>query len=408
MQQRSGQTRGYLTRGFVFLFASHLIVVSTYFLFITTMARHAIDTFACSDGLAGLVASIFLVGAAIARILAGRYADAMGLKRCSIIALVVMLACCLAYYAGDMCLPLILVIRVAHGMAFGVANTTMPALAAKIIPAEVMGEGMGWFMLSNSLGVGIGPLFGLVMSGQFDYSVLYWTCALLISVVALPASIISTRNTSESNLKEKHPDAPPFKLSNILDPETRKFSFYMFIVAVAYSSINAFVSVYAGTVGLEGSGPFVFLAYSISLVVVRPLFGKLQDRKGENYVLYPSIASMALGTLACAACAVAPSTPLLMLAGVFAATGFGTCMSTGLAVIGIIAKGKSAAPGIATFYLLCDFGCGIGPFLLGFVAGAFGYPAMYLACSGIALIGVVYYHFAYGRYKLGRQPHQTR
>ena len=72
-------------------------------------------------------------------------------------------------------------------------------------------------------------------------------------------------------------------------------------------------------------------------------------------------------------------------------------MSAGLATVGRLAGGTKAAPGIATFYLLCDFGCGIGPFLLGFIVGSLGYPAMYMTCSAIALIGLAYYHFAYGK-----------
>ncbi len=112
----------FLTRDFVLLFAAHLIVVSVYFLFITTMARHAVAAFACSDSLAGFVASIFLVGAAFARIGAGRYADAIGLKRFSIASLVLMLASCLLYPLADMSLPLMFAVRFLHGVSFGIAN----------------------------------------------------------------------------------------------------------------------------------------------------------------------------------------------------------------------------------------------------------------------------------------------
>ena len=117
----------------------------------------------------------------------------------------------------------------------------------------------------------------------------------------------------------------------------------------------------------------------------------------ENIVLYPSITSLAIGLLICASCATFPNGILLASVGIFAATGMGTCLSSGLAVIGCAAHGNKAAPGIATFYLLSDLGCGIGPVLLGVVAGSLGYEAMYVACACIALLGVVYYHFAHGR-----------
>ncbi|MBR3181846.1 MAG: MFS transporter [Eggerthellaceae bacterium] len=389
--------RGFLSANFVLLFVAHFLVVGVYFLFMTTMVRHAIQAFSCSDSTAGLVASIFLVGGAFARILSGRYADAIGLKRSSIAAIVLMLASCASYFVGDTSLPIMLAIRFLHGVSFGIANTTMPALVTEIIPLEVMGEGTGWFMLSNSLGTGVGPLFGLLVSGSFEYSTLYIVCTAL-SAVALAATILlSAGKPPSEGARSAMAKVPKFKLSSVLDPATRRFSFYMFLVALSYSSVNSFVDAYSTSIGLEGWAAGLFIVYSVTLVILRPPVGRLQDRRGDNAVLYPSIACAALTTLVCGACSLAPSPTLLMCTGVFAAAGFGTCMSAGLATVGRLAGGTKAAPGIAMFYLLCDFGCGIGPFLLGFIVGSLGYPAMYMTCSAIALIGLAYYHFAYGK-----------
>lgn len=397
IEQHSKGPRSFISANFVLLFIAHLIIVSIYFLFMTTMARHALQVFECSSSTAGLIASIFLVGAAFARIMAGRYADALGLKRCSVAAVVLMLASCLLYPAAETSLGTMLALRFVHGMAFGVANTTMPAIATQIIPLEVMGEGTGWFMLSNSLGVGLGPLVGLLVTQGLPYDTLYTTASLLAAIAIAATIPLSAGKVPPEGTKAALRDVPKFKLSHILDPKTRKFSFFMFLVALSYSSINAFVDPYSDLVGLNGWAPALFLTYSISLILMRPPVGRLQDRKGDNAVLYPSIASMALGTLSCALCWQVPTPLLLILAGFFSATGFGTCMSGGLAVIGRMSGGSKAAPGIATFYLLCDFGCGIGPFLLGFIVSSIGYVGMYVVCSLIALVGVAYYHFAHGR-----------
>ena len=185
----------------------------------------------------------------------------------------------------------------------------------------------------------------------------------------------------------------------VLDPATRKFSFFMFLVAFSYSSINSYVDAYTSRIGLAGWAAAVFLVYAIALILVRPVAGKLQDRRGENAVLYPSIASMAVATTLCAACTYFPTPVLLVLVGIFIALGFGTSMSAGLAVVGRMTGGSKAAPGIATFYLLCDFGCGIGPLALGLLIGPLGYAGMYIACAFIALAGVAYYHFSHGRYQ---------
>ncbi len=394
--------RGFLTANFVLLFVAHFIVVGVYFLFMTTMARHAIQAFSCPDSTAGFVASVFLVGAGIARVAAGRYADAFGLKRCSLVALALMLASCLSYFAGDASLPLMFAVRFLHGVSFGIANTTMPALVTEIIPLEVMGEGTGWFMLSNSLGTGVGPLFGLLVSGNFEYSTLYLLCSGLALAALGVTVLLSAGAPPAEGARAAAAKVPKFKLSSVFDPATRRFSFFMFLVAFSYSSVNSFVDAYSVTIGLEGWAAGVFLVYSVALILMRPPTGRLQDRLGENAVLYPSIACAGLCTLLCAVCSLAPSPALFLCVGFFAAAGFGTSMSAGLAVVGRLSGGTKAAPGIATFYLLCDFGCGIGPLLLGFVVGSLGYPAMYMTCSLVALAGLAYYHFAHGRMQRGR------
>ena len=403
-QTQEKKPGSFLSVNFVLLFVAHFIVVGVYFLFMTTMARHAMQVFACPDSTAGFVASIFLVGAALARIAAGRYADALGLKRCSVVALVLMLVSCLSYFVADTSLPFMLALRFIHGVSFGIANTTMPALVTEIIPLEVMGEGTGWFMVSNSLGVGIGPLFGLLVSGNFEYSSLYYLSSGLAAAALAATLFLSAGAPPREGTRQALSTLPRFSIANVFDPATRKFSFFMFLVAFSYSSVNSFIDAFSTNIGLEGWAAGVFLMYSVALIVMRPPIGRLQDRRGENAVLYPSIACAALCTLTVAACSVVPSPILLLCVGMFAAAGFGTCMSAGLAVVGRMSGGSKAAPGIATFYLLCDFGCGIGPFLLGFVVGSLGYPAMYIICSLVALAALVYYHVSHGRRVSASKP----
>ena len=87
---------------------------------------------------------------------------------------------------------------------------------------------------------------------------------------------------------------------------------------------------------------------------------------------------------------------MLLLCGVFMATGFGTCMSTGQAAALKQTKGSTALA-VSTFFLLCDSGCGLGPFFLGFIVTAAGYRVMFWQCALVALLALVYYHFAHGR-----------
>lgn len=379
------------TRDFCLLFAANFIVVCIYFLLITTMAYYAVSSFGIGDSVAGLTASIFLVGGVIGRVISARYSMYLGLRRIALISLAVQLAMTLLYFASGLGIGFLIAVRLVHGFAFGIANTVIPAMAVETFPPDRIGESTGYFMMSNSLGVGIGPLMSIFVTLGMDYSLLFAVCAAL-SVGAFVAVFSVRLKGASSAGTAQRPPLEPWSLRTIIDYSTVKLSVFMFLIAFSYSSLNSFANSYANELGMAVFAPFVFLVFSVTLVLTRPLAGKLMDRFGENAVLYPSIASMAVG-LALAACVQNPV--MLLLCGVFMATGFGTCMSTGQAVVVKQTKGNTALA-ISTFFLLCDAGCGIGPFFLGFVVTAAGYSAMYWQCAVVALLALVYYHFAHG------------
>lgn len=384
------------TRDFCLLFAVNFIAVSVYFLLITTMAYYAVSSFGVGDAVAGLTASIFLVGGVMGRIVSARYGMHVGLRRIALISVAAQLVMTLLYFADGLGVGFLMGVRFVHGFTFGIINTVIPAMAVDTLPRDRLGEGTGYFMMSNSLGVGIGPLMSVLVALGMEYSVLFILCAVLSSV-ALVAMLsvrpaVSASSADRIAVAPSRPSLEPWSLRSIIDFSTVKLSAFMFLVAFSYSSLNSFINSYANQLDMAVFAPFVFLVYSVALVISRPLTGKLMDCFGENAVLYPSIASMAVG-LVLAACVQNPA--MLLLCGVFMATGFGTCMSTGQAAVVKQTKGNTALA-ISTFFLLCDAGCGIGPFFLGFIVAGAGYSAMYWQCAAVALGALAYYHFAHG------------
>lgn len=387
------------TRDFVLLFAINLIVIIVQFLFLTTMAQYAIQHFHVDGAVGGITASIFMIGAVIGRILSAHYANALNLRKLCTLSLIGQLVFCCAYFASDIGIAFLIGVRLAHGLSFGLANTVVPALAVDSLPGHRIGEGTGYFLLSTSLGVGVGPLMSILTAMGLDYTVLFVLAACL-SVVSLGLSLIVRPTKVELAVKEDPEKAKAvhaekkWGVGTVIDLSTVRISFFMFLIGFACSSLNSFASAYAVELDMSFFAPFIFLVYSITLVITRPITGKLMDRYGENAVLYPSILSMGAG---CAFAACASNPVMLVSCGIFMATGFGVCMSVGQAVAVKKTKSGNTALAISTFFLLCDIGIGLGPFFLGFIVEAAGYRAMYWQCVVVAVIAVIYYHFSHGR-----------
>ena len=247
-------------------------------------------------------------------------------------------------------------------------------------------------MLSTSLGTAVGPLVGLLIAAGLDYNVMFFAVTLM-AVVTFVCAVFVTSGAYDPKAAARD-RAQAFTWRSFVDPASAIIAVFICIVAFSYSSINSFLNSYSVELGLEFYAPFTFLVYAIGNLVMRPVCGRLMDRRGENAVLYPSIAAMVAGLVLCAFV----QGPVSMLAvGVFMAAGFGTCMSTGQAVVTKRIDTSKTALGIGTFFIMCDGGCGIGPVCLGALIEPLGYRGMYLVAAAVCALALVYYHFAHGR-----------
>lgn len=94
------------------------------------------------------------------------------------------------YFAGG--IALLLLLRMIFGTGFGMTSTAFPTMASDIIPVKRMGEGMGYFGLSTSLAMSIGPMIGVTLLQGAGFTTLMLCTAGVIAVI-YPLSLSLTR-----------------------------------------------------------------------------------------------------------------------------------------------------------------------------------------------------------------------
>lgn len=135
------------TKDFVIISTANFFVALIFYLLMTTMAIYAIEKFHASQSQAGLVSGMFVFGALISRLIAGKYMEVIGRKKMLCVSLFLFLIAMILYFPIDN-LSLLLAVRFLHGTAFGISTTVMPTAIADIIPSERCGEGISYFSLS--------------------------------------------------------------------------------------------------------------------------------------------------------------------------------------------------------------------------------------------------------------------
>ena len=104
----------------------------------------------------------------------------------------------------------------------------------------------------------------------------------------------------EIQLTEEHRAAlKQLSLSNFLEPRVMGISIVGFFVAVCYSSVLSFLATYAAELKLMTAGTLFFVVYALSITLARPVAGVMFDRKGEDFVMYPTYACLAIGFWCC-------------------------------------------------------------------------------------------------------------
>lgn len=332
----------------------------------------------------GMVTGIFVVSAISIRPITGIMLDRIGRKSIFLIGLIIFIISVLSYNFISS-LAIILLFRFIHGFGWGMANTASNTIASDIIPKTRFGEGMGYFGLSASLSMALGPAIGLFLIENFDFKAVFYLAGLLAIVSFIMSFSIEYKEGEKEKTKDK---LVLFEKSSITP------SIIMFFLTITYGTVVSFISIYAPEKGIENIGLF-FTVYAVSILLTRPIFGKIIDKFGFDYLMIPGIILVIISMVALS---FAKTLAVFILIGLIYGIGFGACQAClqTMAVIDAPPDNRGAAN--ATFFTGFDSGIGIGSIIYGYLASNLGYSRMYLLAAIPAGMAFIVY-FLIGRKK---------
>lgn len=374
------------TKDFILTFVANFFCALIFYLLMVTLAAYATNSFHASASMAGLVVSIFAIGALLARVFTGKYMEVMGRSLITKIGIVFFLLTALAYIPIKS-LPLLIIVRFFNGFSFGISSTCLQTIGMTLVPDSRRGEGTGYFMLSQNFATAAGPFLGLYLFNHFNYTVIFSICSACAALCLIFILMVHIRNVELSDEDMKRA-CSGFKLKDTIELKAVPISVFMLVMSLCYGAILSFMNSYAIETNLKAASTWFFVVYAGMLLIARPIAGSIQDKKGDNYVIYPSIISYAIGFFILFE---AKSGFMFLLSAAFFAMGYGTLLSCCQAMA--IKKTTKQRYGLAvsTFFICCDSGVGIGPVILGMLAPSAGFRGVYIACAVIVVISLITY-----------------
>lgn len=378
------------TPRFLSLFFTNMAIFLVFYGLVTTLPLYAMGTLHRSDDESGLLVTAFLVSAIIARPFSGKLLDLYGKKRLLIISLLFYLICTVAYvFFKDF--TLLLSLRFFQGIWFSIATTAAGSLAADIVPDKRKGTGLGYFAMSTNLAIVVGPFISLLVIQYASFNALFIVLAVFVTLGSLFAM---TFKTSAPTVRK----TTSFRLTfnDLFEKKALPLAALAALIAVAYSSVLSFLSLYASEQHLLSAASYFYAVLAVAMIGVRPLTGKIYDTYGAKFVIIPSFVLFAIGLWMIAN---ASGAALFLCSALFIGAGYGTLTTSFQSLCVQATSPTRTSYATATYFTFFDLGIALGSYVLGIIAVSMSYHEVYVLSGMLMIIVLLAYMIGFTRKK---------
>ncbi|WP_045516615.1 MFS transporter [Neobacillus niacini] len=343
-------------KSFLFLFISNFLVFIGFEMLLPILPAYLLSMNASSIQV-GLMITLFTLGAVLIRPFVGYYLIDNQRKSLAIIASAALMIFTMLYPFLNI-IWLLLFLRLFHGAAWGVSTTANSTIVVDLIPKTRLGEGMGYFSISTTVGAIIAPSIGILIYDSFSFDILIWSSVILslLAVIALQFVYSPTPVKLEKQ---------PFQFFNAIFEKDAWFPALLTIITtLGFGAIITFLVLFGKQKGLDHIFLFFLINASVA-TLLRPFTGRWYDKKGPWSII---IVSAVLGFLSLVMLSYTTNNLHLIIAAILFGAGYGTvmpCLQTW--TVQKVSEEKSGAAN-ATFLSSFDVGVGVSAFVLGILA----------------------------------------
>jgi len=336
----------------------------------------------------GLLFAVSTTVSMVLRPLVGGWVDRFGARRVMLPGVAVLLGTLLL-------LPLAvapaayIALMAGLGCGNGVLATAAGVLVAQASPAARRGEALSFYFLATALSFAAGPPLGLALYGRGGIRPCFVAALGLGVLIAL---LILT-------LRSPALEPPPQQEFRWFSRRALPAAATVVSVNIGYSSIYAFLPLYALASGLEGSLGWFYVLFAICIITGRLTLRGLSDRIGRAQVIVPAVA---LTTLSYLLLALPPRVPTLAAAAIMLGAGVAMFYPTLLALLVDRTPEAERGSAMGTLSGSFDLGSVLGSLLVGFTVERVSFAAGFHAAAAGALAGLTLFVLAERRAVLRR------
>lgn len=379
------------TPSYILMCLANFLTAFSFFLLVPTLPFYLVDNFGIDESMVGLVLSCYVVAVLCIRPFAGFIADMFPRKRVYLISYTLFALSFVGYLFVFSDIMLFILLRVIHGFAFGALNTTGNTLVIDIMPSSRRGEGLGYFGVTNNLAMAFGPMTGLFIISDENYTLLFVAALITAVVGCILASLVKVKFRQPLDRCGKMFSADRFLLF-----EGIPASLAFFMLAIPYGMTSSYIAIYAAEVGIEHGVGVFFTIQGAGLIVSRLISGKQVDKGFITPTITRGIAIALVGvtgeTMLSLACGfnIGLGYVVYFLSAFLIGYGFGTIFPAFNTLFINMAPNSRRATANATYLTGWDVGIGAG-MLLGGALSVNGYSGSFAFSAILVVAALIYF-----------------
>lgn len=386
---------GLWNRKYIFLIVENVLICFSFYMITTILTTYLVGI-GISMSWAGTVVGLFSITSLIIRPFTGYITDNYN-KKYLLVYGCFFVAIAIAGYVLTSSLSIIVVFRIIHGIAFGINSTAIVALASEYIPGDKFNEGIGYLGLGQIIASAVGPGFGVWIMNRYGIQVSFVISAMFSVASVVCMLLFQYEKTVRTQTKRKK-----IRLDEILSFNVMDYTFIGGVYSFMNGAIASFLVLYAAEKNIMDVSVY-FTVCAVFLFLARPISGKIVDRFGIRYVVYPGII---LSIVSLVMLANADTLMGIICSAIARSLAQGSVQpSVQAACIKRVGLDKSGVA-TSTYYLGGDVGQGLGPIIGGFIVGSLGYEGVFYSCIMLMVIALFVFAVRERQGKIGRETAQ--
>jgi MFS family permease len=366
------------TRSFVLLFFSNLLMALAFYFLIAVLPMYIQQVLKAEKSEIGIALSMYTIAALLIRPFFGMALDRKGRKLIYLISLLVF-ALMFNLYIVATTMVAMMFFRFLHGLAWGVTSISGSTVVVDIIPPEKRGEGIGYFGISMTLGMALGPFLGMTLLDHVGYDGVFVIGGLL----AILSFVLAWLVRYPTYIPKPKNDVSFIK--QLFEVSSLPASLTLLFLMTTYGSVIGFINLFAESLNITEPGLF-FLPFALGIGIARVIAGRRFDLHGPKTITLLAIIIMATGFFLLS---FVQNMNGFLAAGFLLGIGNGMLFPTFQAIVNNLAGPKRRGAANSTLFTAVDLGIGIGMVGAGVLSDFYSMQTMYAVAGGFALFSIL-------------------